>query len=430
MLSRCSAVERCFRKIACVLACTLCVGLCGYSRASAAARIPGGQTDTVRDVVTAAGCWTEDAEAPDSAAMDAAVEALVEGLMRSEACVDLSAYALPYTVLGELFTRCMNTHPELFHVQRRMGYSYDQRGRLRTVMPAYTMSGEELSEARRLYAETVEEFYTTWDLCRRQRDSAAYGPWGEADTVLLLHDWLAARYTYDTTTGEGTRYDVYQLFRDGRGVCQAYALAFLALGQAVGLQVDVVSSVVMDHAWNHVCVDGVWYHVDVTRDDPVLAQEDSSYVGHTRLLLSDQAMGALGYEAYSCQAGHVCGDTRFQKGAGADMTAASGGRAPGLLAEECQALLPLPNGWFSLQGELPVAVYWPSAGEGAESTAPLPGRLSEECLRGLPGDMDVDGRVGVKDFTLFYILQTSVWPEAAQYLPAVRSLLVQQERRE
>lgn len=322
---------------------------------------------------------------------------LAVGLAACEERIDLSPYAISTDRLGELFTYVMNTHPELFHVAGRLGYTYNRAGQVLSVSPSYTLAGEELTAARRLYRQTVEAFCADLEAARRRvaafsglTAGGSAGGWSQADTVLFLHDWLADRYAYDLS---GTRFDAYSLFRDGVGVCQAYALAFLALGKAAGLEVDMVTSTAMDHAWNHVRVDGVWYHVDVTRDDPIVTGEGAPPVNHDRFLLSDSALDGLGYHDYACAAGHTCVDTRFEE----DSIA--------VLAACHRALLCLGNGWFTCEaaGGLLSPVAWPPDGL---SVSPV------------PGDADRDGVLTPADLLTLYLLL----PEDASPLSAPERL--------
>lgn len=238
---------------------------------------------------------------------------LLEGLTDCAEVIDLRDASLPVAELGSLYLGLLHSHPELFHVAPRLSYGYAEtavRGvpayTVTEVYPAYTLTGAELTAARALYRDTVAGILTEME--------AAFGghPRAEAETVLYLHDLLADRYTYDTRSDGAANADAFTFFRDGKGVCQAYALAFLALCRGAGLEADLVVSDAMNHAWNHVRVDGVWYHVDVTRDDPIPASEGSDEVSHTRLLRSDEGMDSLGYHGYTCAEGHTCTDTRFE----------------------------------------------------------------------------------------------------------------------
>jgi transglutaminase-like putative cysteine protease len=246
---------------------------------------------------------------------------LLEGLTACTEAIDLQNASLSPAALGRIYAALRLDRPELFHVAPRLSYGYTETDGIRTVTevyPVYTITGERLTAARAFYRETVAAILTEME--------AVFGnhPRTEADTVLYLHDLLADRYAYDTRPegetdggdGGAANADAYTFFRDGTGLCQAYALAFSALCEGAGLEAHTVVSDAMDHAWNHVRVDGAWYHVDVTRDDPIPTEGGSSAVHHARLLRSDGGMEALGYHGYSCAVGHTCTDIRFERAEG------------------------------------------------------------------------------------------------------------------
>ena len=248
-----------------------------------------------------------------------AEQALLVGLISSAESIDLSPFSLPAESLSALYTRVVYGEPSLFYVAPRLAYRYTEgtTGRLVTeVYPVYTLTGNELAAAGETYFSAV----TT--IAAEARAALGLGGHSspltaaeQASAALYLHDCLAAAYDYDTRpSGEANR-DAYRLFRDGVGVCQAYALAYLALCRAVGLEADFVSSTAMDHAWNHVRIGDAWYHVDVTRDDPIPAdgaEGGAGVVDHNRFLRSDAGMAALGYHGYTCPSGHTCTDTSFE----------------------------------------------------------------------------------------------------------------------
>lgn len=251
-------------------------------------------------------------ETPLPCSEDRVWSRLVHSLLACAETVDLTDCAITPSALGAVYVRVLQAHPELFHVAPRLSYGYreviidgEPVRAVTELHPVYTLTGEALTAARILYRDAVSGILTEME--------AAFGdsPRTEAETVLWLHDRLADRYAYDTREGEMNA-DAYTFFRDGTGICQAYALAFIALCRGAGLEADFVSSTSMDHAWNHVRVDGVWYHVDVTRDDPIPAADGTEEVNHLRLLRSDAGMNALGYRDYHCSAGHTCTDTRYE----------------------------------------------------------------------------------------------------------------------
>ena len=328
-----------------------------------------------------------------------ATELLREGLEACAGEVDLSACCLPVARLGEVYAALLYDAPELFYVALRLSYTArtvpvagEAVRVVATVYPSYVMEGEELAAARDFYDRTVTAILGEMEealgvsLGGGAAGTAAGTP-SEAEMVLFLHDLLADRYAYDTRA-TGANVDAYSFFLEGMGVCQAYALAFMALAREAGLAVDFVSSEAMDHAWNHVQVDGVWYHVDVTRDDPLGAE----VVNHTRLLRSDEGMTALGYHDYGCPAGHRCEDRRYETGtpSNAPSQAPSDSPNPALSADSLAVLVgrvtPLPfGGWVA------------SDGEGAPRRLEL---SSDGAAVRSPGDLDGDGALTPADLLL------------------------------
>ena len=302
-----------------------------------------------------------------TAAADAPSEILLEGLLVGREVVDLAGQGLSVEALSGVYTELLYGMPELFHVAPRLSYS-TRGGEVEAVYPVYTLEGEALTAARSFYRNAI-----TAILARMEAAFGGRTP-EEAEVVLYLHDYLADRYAYDTRR-ESSNADAYSFLRDGVGVCQAYALAFMALARGAGLEADFVASAAMDHAWNHVRVDGVWYHVDVTRDDPIPAAEGREEVNHARLLRSDEGMEALGYYGYACSAGHTCGDTRFEEA------------GVGSLTDFHRALIPAPAG---------------GRGGGAEG-APVAITVGEQGFStGQGGDLDRDEKITPADLLCIY----------------------------
>lgn len=297
---------------------------------------------------------------------------LYKGLMACEAAIDLGDASLPTAKLGGLYLDLLHTYPELFHVALRLTYGYIEAEGVRTVTevyPVYTLSGGELTAARTLYEKTVQAILFDMDSAFGDRTPS------EAEVVLYLHDYLADRYTYDTRPEAEANADAYRFFRDGKGICQAYALAFLALCREVGINAHLVVSDSMDHAWNHVQVDGAWYHVDVTRDDPIPHATGEEEVNHHRLLRSDGGMVSLGYHGFSCSVDHTCTDTRFE---------VSEGSALGIFS---RSLIPQGDGWLGMD---------PSGGVTGIFFSDSGASVSQ------PGDANRDGAVDPVDLLAVY----------------------------
>lgn len=115
----------------------------------------------------------------------------------------------------------------------------------------------------------------------------------EFEKALTIHDWLIFNLDYDFTY---SNYYVEEALTDRRCVCQGYALTFKMMCEMAGLKVNYVTGKGYSggqwggHAWNQVRIDGKWYNVDVTWDDPASpGKEFSNHSGnrHDYFLISD-----------------------------------------------------------------------------------------------------------------------------------------------
>ena len=250
-----------------------------------------------------------------SADSDLLWEHLQVGLAVEAETVDLSRLSVTPATLRAVYLAVLQDDPALFYVAPRLSYAVSGDGDwVLAVYPSYAFSGESLAEARMFYEGVVAA------LASEVEGVLSGHPYTDAEIVLLVHDILADRYDYDMRGMESSvagNIDAYTFFRDGVGVCQAYAMAAIAVLRRLGLEADLVTSAAMDHAWVHVLVGEAWYHLDVTRDDPVDSSVGASagLVTHTRVLRSDAGMRSLGYHDFSCASGHICTDGRYENSA-------------------------------------------------------------------------------------------------------------------
>lgn len=87
------------------------------------------------------------------------------------------------------------------------------------------------------------------------------------DKALTLHNWLVKNAYYDFNF---KNYQADGVLLKGCGVCNSYAKAYELLLDAVGIENCLERG--DDHIWNMVKLDGDWYHIDVTWDDPLEGQ--------------------------------------------------------------------------------------------------------------------------------------------------------------
>ena len=108
---------------------------------------------------------------------------------------------------------------------------------------------------------------------------------------LYLHDALIKKVTY--TYSKLEEQNGYTTLVEGKGVCARYAFALQYLLMRAGIQsYYVVGYAGENHAWNLAKIDGEWYYVDATWDDPLTGSgSDSVYSPfHTYFNLSAEMM--------------------------------------------------------------------------------------------------------------------------------------------
>ena len=217
---------------------------------------------------------------------DAALyEVLYAAAQARQTEVDVARFGYTAQELQEEVSRFFFTNPALFYVEHSYRY-YTLQGEstVQRLELSYLYTAEQSVQMSAFYESTVEEIV-----------SGIPAGATDFDKVLYLHDYLVQNYAYDyeglSGTGKPIR-DAYNFFKTGRGVCQAYMLAMIALCDEVGIPALPVVSDEMEHAWNLVKLDGEWYHIDVTWDDAGGEQSAvyPSFVSYDYFLLSSKAL--------------------------------------------------------------------------------------------------------------------------------------------
>ncbi len=98
----------------------------------------------------------------------------------------------------------------------------------------------------------------------------------DEEKIKIVHDLLVDTIEYDMTAGKNI-YNVYGALINKRAVCEGYARACKYILDDLDIPCIIACGIGQNstgatetHAWNYVMLDGVWYALDVTWDDPVL----------------------------------------------------------------------------------------------------------------------------------------------------------------
>lgn len=95
--------------------------------------------------------------------------------------------------------------------------------------------------------------------------------------VKLIHDYLIEEINYDENYQSKGTYSIYGAFVDKKCVCEGYTRAFKYLADMAGIDCLFMQGTATNsdgrtesHAWNSVKLNGTWYLIDVTWDDPII----------------------------------------------------------------------------------------------------------------------------------------------------------------
>ena len=119
-----------------------------------------------------------------------------------------------------------------------------------------------LARCREIFAEHV-----TGDMTDFQKELVLH------DALVDLGEYDETVYGPDTPQGRPDNTNPYGMLVEGYGICLGYATSFQLLMDLAGVEcitvVGASSGSTSDHAWNMVRLEGEWYCVDPTWNDPV-----------------------------------------------------------------------------------------------------------------------------------------------------------------
>ncbi|WP_172257289.1 transglutaminase domain-containing protein [Saccharibacillus deserti] len=155
---------------------------------------------------------------------------------------------------------------------------------------AYSLSGTSASSSAEIklsYRETAEQSaYVKSQVAAALKKNVKPGM-NDHMKVKAIHDWVVRTLKYDTTL---SKFTAYEGLKTGSTVCQGYALLTYEMLKQAGFQTHIVEGYVKSeaHAWNMVNLDGKWYQIDTTWDDPVPDRGDR--VSTSYYLVTDQQL--------------------------------------------------------------------------------------------------------------------------------------------
>ena len=245
-------------------------------------------------------------------------EIIVEALFAFRDSIDMTKFAVEYgwdqNKICETLNDVLFNHPEIFYVSKSHKYQQweDKDGKTTRFLLLDFQYGIKKSDYAR---------------CKKELEHEAANALAEANAVsgsvrkaLALHDYIVRICEYDTEAAGNNDLSplartAYSVLVRRKAVCEGYAMAYRYLLNLANIQAEEMRSKDMCHVWNYVKIEGEWYHVDVTHDDPVYLGRKpvNEQISREHFLLSDNALQAKGHHGWQRRGLPLADNTRFDK---------------------------------------------------------------------------------------------------------------------
>jgi len=206
-----------------------------------------------------------------------------ESLLNIEDEVDLSKYSKVNSseTMFKLIAGIINDTPEILYYH---GGEYWSNGILKL---QYSMEKEitvaHLEELNQRVDEIIAEVI---------EDGMS-----EYEKEKAIHDYIIENARYDSeslrnNTVPPESYSAYGVLVLGKGVCESYAKAMKLIMDRLNIETMIITGQAnnIDHAWNIIKIEGEYYHVDLTWNDPSM-DDGSDALIYDYFNLTDEEMG-------------------------------------------------------------------------------------------------------------------------------------------
>lgn len=182
---------------------------------------------------------------------------LYDGVASHKSQIDITSLECNANDVETAFYAMDYDNPQFFWLDSGYTYSYIT-DIVYYVDPNYTRSKAEAEKIRPNLEAAAEKI-----------TSAALELPTLFERIKYFHDSIVNGTDYVLQGGEFIQ-DADGVLLNGKALCEGYSKAFAYLCQSIGIDcICVIGNANGSHMWNMVKLDGSWYHMDVTFDDPV-----------------------------------------------------------------------------------------------------------------------------------------------------------------
>lgn len=208
---------------------------------------------------------------------------IVAGIKKFSTKINVKGMGITTGNVASICNGIVNNHPELVYVQSYV-YQFDNSGKVTSLKFIYDSNARDEKEQLEKAVARVNKAVNIKGMT-------------DEEIVLAYHEYLTSTVEYDyydyinNTLGSEHEYDMYGVLVNKSAVCQGYAETLWYFLKKAGIPCGMATSVNVNHAWNVVQINGKWYHVDATWDDP--AQDLPGRSLHSYFLVSYDTMNKL-----------------------------------------------------------------------------------------------------------------------------------------
>lgn len=216
---------------------------------------------------------------------------VISTLKSNGAEIDVSSFGLTPQEAMDKYLDVIANNPDLYYVNNHVECKYDKStGKCMSVVCSYNAAAA--PDKRAAFDTEIVNMISG-------SGTTAY------DKVKSVHDYIVTNYEYDQSATSLTAYDMYA---SKKGVCTGYTGIFKAAMGRLGIPCETAISNDMQHEWAVVQIDGNWYNVDLTWDDPI---GGGSNITYANFLKSDKMMGISGHFNWNTPSKVMCTDTKY-----------------------------------------------------------------------------------------------------------------------
>lgn len=190
--------------------------------------------------------------------------------------INISSYNITHDDLEMVITYIINSG--YFYISN--SYSYKSDGKyIISLSPEYLMNSDDVKK----YNEEIESVID--DIAGRASSFK-----NRIEKLIFIHNYLVENIEYSETESSDIN-NIYGALILKKTMCVGYSQAFCRIAERAGFKTYIVTSETLMHAWNMVNLNGEYFFVDCTWDDPVFDEINLS---------NDPVSGYGCYEYFMC----------------------------------------------------------------------------------------------------------------------------------